>query len=380
MKEMLMKQGLKIWKEFRGGRLFLFIVLCLCGIVFISAQKAKEKPPINLERANILKNRVMGGEIVKELIDNVRITRADMAVECDFAVYFQKAQKIFFEQNVYYSDSLRQVWAERIIYYIEDDSLEAIGSVKVKQNVYLGYCRKANYTNNREKVFLHENVQLFHESENLTLTGDEGFGDKTLEYAKVFGNAFLTKKDTLGEVEITIEGHLIEFFDSENRAQAVDSVEIIRDDIIGNCQRLQYFNGEDYALMEVEPVVFRGLDVLKGDSIFLYFAENKINRIEIFGHASVISPPEFGAEGDFNEMFGKRIFIYLVEGVVDNIKVNGNARSIYYLYEEEEFKGVNKASGDRILLGFTEGKIETIQVVGGAEGTYYPPDYPGIIE
>ncbi|NQS97306.1 MAG: hypothetical protein HQ591_02520 [candidate division Zixibacteria bacterium] len=344
------------------------------------SQDSAEKPPVILERAKILKNRIMGGETVKELIDDVRITRGDMTIDCDYAIHFQETDKIVFEQNVHYSDSLRDLWADRVIYFIENDSLEAIGSVKIIQDMYEAHCSQANYTDQRKNVYLYRDVELFHHQENIILTGEQGFGDRTLKYAEVFKNAQMVKFDSLGETEITITAHKIAYFNPESRAQASDSVEILKDEVTGNCEILQYFTEEDYALMEVEPVVFRELDEIKGDSIYLYFVEEKIEHIEIFGHASVFSPPEGGQEGDFNKMFGNRIFIYLLEGQIEKIDVAGNARSLYYLYEKEEFKGVNQATGDKIYLRFAQGKIETINVAGGSEGTYYPPDYPGIIE
>ena len=361
-------------------KIILSTILFFIAFNFCLSQDSVEKPPVVLERSKILKNRIMGGETVKELIDDVRITRGDMTIDCDYAIHFQETGKIVFEQNVYYTDSLRDLWADRVIYFIENDSLEAIGSVKIIQGAYETRCRRANYSDQRQDVYLYRDVELFHYEENMILTGEEGFGDRTLKYAEVFNNAQMVKIDSLGETEITITAHKIAYFDPEARAQASDSVEILKDEVTGYCEIFQYFTGDDCALMEVEPVVFRELDEIKGDSIYLYFTEEKIEHIEIFGHASVFSPPEGGQEGDLNKMFGRRMFIYLLDGQIEKIDVAGNARSLYYLYEKEEYKGVNRATGDKIYLWFTEGKIDKINVAGGTEGVYYPPDYPGIIE
>lgn len=347
---------------------------------FITAAQEAEKPPVVLEHAKILKNKVIRGESVKELVDSVRISRGDMVIDCNYAVQFEQMGRILFEQDVHYSDSLRDLWADRVTYFIDDDSLLAEGSVKTVQELYEGYCNVANYSNDRENIYMFQKVRLVKSDDGVVLTGRRGFGDKTMEYAWVAGDAHMVKTDTLGGTEITIDAEKIEFFNKESMALATDSVEVLKDDVKANSDTLEYYSAEKYALLYSDPVVFRGLDEMRGDSIYLYSVEESIDRIEIYGHASALSAPEFGAGGDFNRMYGRSIVIRMREGKIDHIVVTGNASSLYYLFEDEEPKGVNKATGDRIDLSFLEGKLETIRVIGGSEGTYYPADYPGIIE
>ena len=353
------------------------------AVLFISilgAQENKARLPVVLERANVLKNRAVGDENIKELIGNVYITRGEMGIECEHAYQYQQAGKIIFIQDVHYADSLRDMWADRVTYFIEADSLKAVGSVKIVQDKYEAYSRRAYYSEERRNVYLEESVKLIDLENFVVLTGRRGFGDETLEYARVTGDAKMVKSDSLGESETTIISLKIENFQKESRAQATDSVKVYQEDITGDCGKFQYFLDQRKALMELNPMIFRQSDELKGDSIYLYFFEDKLDRIEIFGEASVLSPLEDGGEGEFNRMYGNRMFIEIFEDKIKKMTVIGNARSIYYLYEDGESKGVNSASGDRIYLRFHEGKLEAINVAGGTEGTYYPSDYGGEIE
>ncbi len=86
------------------------IIAVLFGIFAVSTAYSQTKPPVVLERADVLKNKVLGEESVKELIGNVRITRGDMVIDCDYAVHYQKAERIVFQKKVHYSDSLRDMW------------------------------------------------------------------------------------------------------------------------------------------------------------------------------------------------------------------------------------------------------------------------------
>ena len=357
--------------------LVLLIVSVLCNMIKVHGQA---KPPLVLERAQVLNNKTIAGESVKELIGQVRISRGDMVIDCDYAVHYQKADKIIFEKQVHYADSLRDLWADKVTYFVKSDSMKAEGSVKIVQDQYEGRCFTAYYSDQRENVYLQRNVHLWHKEKNLELTGFKGFGDKTMEYAKVTGLAHLVKQDSLGKVELTIDAEIIEFFNSSSWARASDSVKIVREDVTGYCDTLHYYTEGKYALMLTEPVVFRVRDEMRGDSIFMYFKGEAIDRLEIFGHASAFSPPEHSPGGELNKMFGQRIFIYLANDKVERILVLGNARSLYYLFEKEEAKGINKASGDVIYLGFADGLLKTINVSGGSEGTYYPPGWKGVVE
>ena len=344
-----------------------------------AAEQPEDIPPLVLEHAERLINRVVGDEIVKELIDDVLITRGDMSVECHHALLYERAEKIIFKRDVHYSDSLRDLWADRVVYYIDTDRMDAFGSVRILQDVYQINCQRAEYSDRREDVYLYDNVHLFELEENIELTGERGFGDKILEYIWVTDDAHLVQKDSTGGDKFTIDACKMEFFHAESRAQATDSVRIQQDDIIGYCQILQYFRGDEKALMQVDPIVVRDLEEMRSDSIYIYFQEEKINRIELYGHASAVSPAEF-KEGEFNQIYGGEIFIQLKDEELDNIWVRENARSIYFLVQKEDPQGANSVSGDRMKLFFTEGELEIIQVIGGVEGVYYPEQYQGVIE
>lgn len=364
----------------RNGILLVVIFLNFFGISSISAQPIPGYPPLVLERANSLKNKTQGEESIKELIGSVRITRGDMSVDCDYAVHYQKSGKVVFEKNVYYADSLREMWAQKVTYYIEQDSVKAEGKVKIEQKYYQGYCNIAYYTDRRQNVEMHKNVELRQRERNVTLTGSRGYGSNNMEYAKTWGNAQIVKLDSTGKTEIIIDAQTIEYFHKEARALASDSVKITRDDIKGFCDTLHYNTEAKYALMLVKPVVYHIDEEMRGDSIYMYIKDQTIDHLELYGNTSAISPAENAKEGEMNKMFGKKMLIYVKDDKIDNIIVTGNARSFYYLYEKDEFKGVNKASGDIIDLKFLDGKIDAIQIAGGTEGTYYPPEFAGSVE
>ncbi|MBC8205349.1 MAG: hypothetical protein H8E87_07550 [FCB group bacterium] len=339
----------------------------------------KTPPPLILKHAERLINRERGGEIVKELIDNVWITRGDMSIKCEHAFHYEKAERIEFEREVYYADSLRELWADKLIYYIASDRLTAMGSVKIVQDTYETQCVRAEYSDQREDVHLYYDVHIYETAENMELTGDQGYGDKTMEYARVTGNCQLLQYDSTGAELMRIDAKMMEYYHSESRAQATDSVKIYKDDVTGSCRILKFFREEDKAVMFINPVVMRGLEEMRGDTIHIFFREEKISMIELFGSASALTPAEY-VEGEYNQLYGGYIMVQLEEQKVKFIDAVDNAKSVYFLAEDEKPKGANSVSGDRLMLNFTGGELETINVITGVEGTYYPEGYRGVIK
>lgn len=75
----------------------------------------------------------------------------------------------------------------------------------------------------------------------------------------------------------------------------------------------------------------------------------------------------------FNQVRGNRLFGYFTAGVIDYIRAKGNAESIYYVKDQEEYLvGVNKATGDIIDMRFKEQELNRVVFINDVKGTMYP--------
>ena len=51
--------------------------------------------------------------------------------------------------------------------------------------------------------------------------------------------------------------------------------------------------------------------------------------------------------------------------------VFGRAQSVYFHYEDEEYRGKNVSYGDSISISFDKGKVKDIWILSKANGTYF---------
>ncbi len=71
--------------------------------------------------------------------------------------------------------------------------------------------------------------------------------------------------------------------------------------------------------------------------------------------------------------------MFISDRKLEKIYAISNARSLYYLKEKEEDRGINVASADTIKAFLKDNELDSIAVIGGAQGVFYPHDYQGII-
>jgi hypothetical protein len=77
-----------------------------------------------------------------------------------------------------------------------------------------------------------------------------------------------------------------------------------------------------------------------------------------------------------NILTGQQITMYFENEELYRVEVENKATSYYYIYEDDEEKGMNKIIGDKISVFITNRRIERIVVESNPQlssGTYYPP-------
>ena len=107
-----------------------------------------------------------------------------------------------------------------------------------------------------------------------------------------------------------------------------------------------------------------------GDTIYLYTKNKKADQLYVFENGLVIN--ETGS-GMYNQVRGNRLFGYFVEGAIDYMRAKGNAESVYYVRDEDNFLvGINKASGDIIDMRFKNKELNRVVFISEVKGTMFP--------
>ena len=129
-----------------------------------------------------------------------------------------------------------------------------------------------------------------------------------------------------------------------------------------------FYENEDSTTAREEYHVF-------GDSIFMYMEQEALQYIEIFRKSRATYLLRKYPE-QINEMTGRYLKLDFNEDRIDSASIFGKAKSTYFIYDKDEFKGRNQADGDTIALSFDEGKVNNIFIRGRATGSFFGEEGP----
>lgn len=365
-----------------AGLKLLTIVILLSGIVMLIAREEGENPAgsrLELLHADVSRGVVVDGKPLKILEGNVRARQDTLLLFCDRAVYNPPEKTIVLTGNVKLIRGKDTLIANRVTYFEEEKKAVSEGDVRVyrpEQNMTADYLE---YYYETDRIRAMGNLQL-HDAENrVFITAREGEYCPEENISYVQRQAHLWQLDSSGTDTLHIFGRRMEYYFGEPRNAVVkDSVHIFQGDLHAWCDSVIYLVEEEVAYLEKSPRALQKNNELLGKRMQLILKDMKLEQIRVQGGALAISVVDSTLKKE-NRLEGREIVMYISHQKMRELRAISNARSLYYLKEKEEERGVNTASADTIKAFFTDNELDSIVVIGGSQGTFYPRDYQGPI-
>ena len=138
----------------------------------------------------------------------------------------------------------------------------------------------------------------------------------------------------------------------------------------GRCDSLAYSFQDSVIRLYTDPIIWSKENEMSADSIALYTVNSKADYMEMYNNVFVVSQAD---EERFDQISGKNLTGHFIDNKLRNIKVSGNAEIIYYVIDENELIGVNRAKSGTLEIFFDEGKIEEVYQRQSPDGTMNPP-------
>ena len=313
-------------------------------------------------------------------------------------MHFRDSVKIVNADYVMNADTMRYDTREEIAWF--DGPTEAIGD-----SIYL-YC-ESGWSDTRNDVSqLMKNAVLDNRKQHITgdtlwyneRTGQgEGFGHVTItdttdnitgggDYAWYVkrperflfsGSPWFTiyseddtmtlRADTLRAIPMIDTAGL-----SHRMLKAYYSCTIFSREMQGRCDSLSYSFLDSVIRMYDDPIVWSRENQMTADSIALYTVNSKADHMELYNKAFVVSSVDTAR---FDQISGKNLSGYFTDNKLARIKVIGNGEAIYYVLDDNELVGVNRARSATIEIFIEEGKIAEIYQNQSPDGVMNPPLY-----
>jgi len=332
-----------------------------------------------------------GGRIVDE--DNVLTSKKGRYFTQTFNFLFSDSVVVVNPDYTLYSDTMNYNTETEIVYiegptnlYGKDDHI---------------YSEKGWYDTQINQVELSRNNQITHLEQ--ILKGDWIFFDQDKEYGKAVGNVWL--KDTIQE--IILEGGIGEFFRGDKYSYITDSARAIlidtydslylhadsfimvtdsadeaklmfayhrmkffRDDLQGMCDSMVFRVQDSIIALLKNPVIWSEENQLTADSMWMYVSDNRIDSMELFNMAFIISRD---STESYNQIKGKQMKAYFRDNQLYRIKVMGNAETIYYVREDDhDLIGINKSISSNMVILLEDRKVKKIYYLTRPEAVLYP--------
>jgi hypothetical protein len=107
-----------------------------------------------------------------------------------------------------------------------------------------------------------------------------------------------------------------------------------------------------------KPVLWHEKHQLTGNMIIIYYANKKIDRIQIPENTFIIDQID---TLHYNQIKGKMLWAYFKDDTIRRIDITGNAQATYYLQnDKKKLQGVNTIESSKLTALSNKGKLDQI--------------------
>jgi lipopolysaccharide export system protein LptA len=171
-----------------------------------------------------------------------------------------------------------------------------------------------------------------------------------------------SKKDTAAVVADTSK--------NENKLfMAYHRVRFYKKDLQGLCDSLSYQMKDSLMRLFKDPVLWSDVHQMTAEKIEYrpHKPDPSIARLDNNGF--IISRED---SIKFNQISGKTLVGYIYKNELKNIEVNGNAVTLYYIKNKDQYSGMNKLESSKISVTMVNSKIDNIDFFPSPEGKSIP--------
>jgi len=154
--------------------------------------------------------------------------------------------------------------------------------------------------------------------------------------------------------------------------RAYHNVKIFKSNIQAKTDSLFYTSADSTLRCYGNPIIWSEGSQVVGDTIYVQFKKNKLNNLQAFKNAFLVSTPKDSLR--FNQIKGRYMTGFFSEGKLKNLYVDGNAESIYYTQDDSTkvYKEMNQTLSSRIKFTFKNNDIDDIVYINSIEGALNP--------
>ena len=325
---------------------------------------------------------------------SVKLNSKDAVLTCDSLFYNTKT-----EESKFYGDS-----AVLIVY---EDSTKT-DSTKV-------ISRYGKYNSKTEEVYSDTHPLIY--MKNQFITGDTIYYNKKDKNGYAYNNIYA--EDTVEKMYLICDTVYLNTVDSVSTAIITGNLEIrqidkqdtlyfhsdtilvimdtsfevkelfafehckfYRNDMQGACEYAYYNRADSTLTMLKQPVLWAEDSQMTADTIIMQTDEKKVKTLYMQPNTFILQNSDTNTQEYFHQVSGKNLIGYFENNKIYYAEIDGNTRSVYYLWEENKKQKIKKLTGVNIGLSkelhlyFNKGELKKMSAVKDPE--FYMDNYNNI--
>lgn len=329
-------------------------------------------------------------------------TRGDKKLVSEVGFYRDDLKELRFFKKVEVTSPKYQMYTDTLYYNTRVEKMWFQGPTTIVNEDNRMEGTHGYYLTQRDLAYLDGNPVMYNETQ--TMTADSMLYDRQRGFAKAMNHIQMV--DT--SYKVILRGHYAEVWEKTGFSFATDSAYVVyydggdslyitsdtmfyhfktelnreekligrrnvrffRSDMQGRCDTMVYNMADSTIRMRVVPVLWTDNSQMTADRIDIKIANHTIDSLFQRGNAFIISKDSI--EG-YNQINGSTMVSKFSDGTIHHVKVNGNAKVISWLREDDgSLIGINKSSAKNMRIEMKNKSISLIRYYQDINETLYP--------
>ena len=326
--------------------------------------------PVVLDQADVMRTLELGGRSVRELEGHVRVLHHGRVFTFELGRYDQEAGQLTCTGSVRVTEGERVVTADEVNYDERRETVSARGHVHGWGDSLESWAEKGAWFNGLKQGELQVQARLLDRRHRVELRA----GQVEADHEKGVYTATRQPEMTLLEDPPTVlKARQIQWRRVDSLATARKDVRLDREDFQATCDSLVWHERQERMEFLLNPILTKGDRRIQGDQVTALLRERKsLDSLWVQGAARMESPSDSVSTRLVDVLQGRRMELDFTEGRLESVYVDGQARSVIFLKDEEGQPGMNVADARRMWFQLKDQRLEQVRMGGGMEARWVP--------
>jgi lipopolysaccharide export system protein LptA len=315
--------------------------------------------------------------------------------------YYSRENMYLFRDSVVVENPEYTIYSDTLKYNTLTNVAFFIGPTRIISDSNTIYCESGWYNTETNISLLKKNASI--ENSTRTLTGDSLYYERETGYGEGYSNIQMVDR----EQNVILKGNYARVNEKTERALLTDSAvfiyitdndsvfvhadtlrsdpdslgkkefrmyykaKLFKSNMQAKCDSMYYSVSDSIIRLYHDPVLWSGENQLSSEYIEIRLKNRQVHQLHLQRSAFIVNQVD---SVHFNQMKGKNMICYFRDNHLFKINVYGNGQTIYYVKDQDDIIGVNKAESSDLVIFCNDTTFEEIRFITKPTATLYPPD------